>query len=295
MKYLFYLTLVSACLLSDMAWAQKGPAKKVTPSHKPSPKSIPAKPKSYPSGEIYFTIETRFGTMVGKLYNETPKHRDNFVKLIRDGFYDSLLFHRVIKDFMIQGGDPLSKNAPPGSPLGMGGPGYTIPAEFNRKLYHRPGVLAAARDNNPEKASSGSQFYIVHGKTFTAEQLVNMQNSRNIQYKTNLLTQITQSSQATEKINDFKIRGDNDGLNKYFTSLQPIIDSIYEINKLDFTSEQIRTYTTQGGTPFLDMEYTVFGEIVEGFQVIDSITNQKTGAVDRPIEDVRMKIRLLNR
>jgi len=190
----------------------------------------------------YVQITTDFGTMKVKLYNETPLHRDNFVKLVSEGFYDSLLFHRVIKGFMIQGGDPQSKNAPAGQMLGGGDVGYRIPAEFNDSLYHKKGVLAAARDNNPEKASSGCQFYIVQGKVFTTEELT-----------------------AAESRMAIKM-----------------------------TDKQKELYTTVGGAPWLDGAYTVFGELVEGFDVLDSIGNTATGPNDRPANDIRMTLKIID-
>lgn len=190
-------------------------------------------------------IETEYGDIVVKLYNETPQHRDNFVKLVKEGFYDDLLFHRIIKNFMIQGGDPDSKGAPSGKMLGMGGPGYTIPAEFDSSLIHKKGALAAARmpDNmNPKKESSGSQFYIVQGTTFSEENLKRLSMQTGVSY----------------------------------------------------TPEQIEVYKTIGGYPPLDMQYTVFGEVVEGLEVIDKIAAVQTAAGDRPLKDVKMKMKLID-
>ena len=201
-------------------------------------------------------IETSEGDITLKLYNETPLHRDNFIRLVKSKFYDGVLFHRVIDQFMIQGGDPNSKDAMPGKMLGDGDVGYTIPPEFRTpQLYHKRGVLAAARegdDENPEKASSGCQFYIVVGKQFTNEQLDEMEDS-----------QIKKYGHAN--------------------------DSTYKF------SEQARTdYTTIGGTPHLDGNYTVFGEILTGMDVVDRIAQARTNRVDRPIEDIRIhKMRLI--
>ena len=171
------------------------------------------------------------------LYDETPQHRDNFVKLVNDGFYDGLLFHRVINHFMVQGGDPDSKDAKPNQILGNGGPGYTIPAEFIPKYYHKKGALAAARlsdGQNPQKESSGSQFYIVHGRTFSRADLDNIES---------------------------------------------------RMNK-NFTTEQRQTYQTEGGSPHLDGDYTVFGEIIDGFDVLDLIAGTRVGKNDRPLDNV---------
>lgn len=193
---------------------------------------------------VYFVqITTDFGTMKVKLYNETPLHRDNFVKLVSEGFYDSLLFHRVIKGFMIQGGDPQSKNAAAGQMLGSGDVGYRIPAEFNDSLYHKKGVLAAARDNNPEKASSGCQFYIVQGKPMIENEL-------------QMAERRSGKPMSEAKRNDYK---------------------------------------TIGGSVWLDGEYTVFGEVIEGLDVIDKIAAVPCGPMDRPASDVRMKMVLVDK
>ncbi len=194
--------------------------------------------------EQLIKISTLQGDMIILLYNQTPGHRDNMIKLIDDGFYDGQLFHRVIKDFMIQGGDPHSVNADKGQRLGVGGPGYTIPAEFNDQLFHKKGALAAARQGdqaNPEKASSGSQFYIVQGQVYTIDMLKMMEKDR----------------------------------------------------PKAFTPEAIEAYTTIGGTPHLDGGYTVFGEVVEGMEVIDRIAAMPCDSNDRPIDDVVYHISLI--
>lgn len=187
----------------------------------------------------YAVIETEFGDMKVKLYNTTPQHRDNFIKLAEEGFYKDLLFHRVIPEFMIQGGDPDSRTAPPNQQLGMGGPGYQIDAEIGG--LHLKGALAAARTQNPQKRSSGSQFYIVHGQPVTD----------------NMLDQIERQKQIT------------------------------------YSPEQRALYKELGGTPGLDNDYTVFGEVVEGLEVIDKIANVPTGAANRPVQDVKMNVRVL--
>ncbi len=187
-------------------------------------------------------ISTIYGKMKIRLYNETPKHRDNFIKLASEGFYDGLLFHRVINGFMIQGGDPKSKNATPDVMLGGGDVGYKIPAEINDKLIHKKGTLCAARDGNPEKASSGCQFYIVQGKKLTDQELDGLDNNRTVKY----------------------------------------------------TPEQRTAYKTLGGTAFLDNNYTVYGEVIEGMDVIDKIAAVKTKPGDRPVEDVKMTVKVIN-
>lgn len=192
----------------------------------------------------YVQIETDYGNMLVKLYNETPQHRDNFLKLVGKGFYDGLIFHRVINHFMIQGGDPESRDAQPGQMLGNGNLGYTLPAEFVPHLFHKKGVLAAARlgdQENPEKASSSCQFYLVQGQVWDEARL----------------------SMMVERFG------------------------------LKLTPEQIEAYKTIGGTPHLDGSYTVFGEVVEGLEVIDKIAAVPTGMMDRPVEDVKMKMTII--
>jgi len=237
-------------------------------------------------------IETSLGTIVVKLYDETPQHRDNFIKLVKDGTYEGTLFHRVIKDFMIQAGDPESKGAPKGKMLGSGDVGYTIPAEFvYPQLYHKKGVLAAARqgDNvNPEKASSGCQFYIVTGRVFNDSTLTAMEEQKNQNKFTATFNSLAQKHMR--EIYDLRRANDQDGL----MNLQ---DSLFvETQKLmsdepafKFTPEQVQDYTTVGGTPHLDGEYTVFGEVVEGMDVVDKIQQVETNASDRPQEDVVIK------
>ncbi len=191
---------------------------------------------------IKVKITTDSGVIIVKLYDSTPLHRDNFAKLVSEHFYDSLIFHRVISDFMIQGGDPQSKYAQPGVMLGNGGGDMTrIPAEFNPTLFHKKGTLCAARDGNPEKASSACQFYIVQGKKYSDDELNGME------------------MQMGRK----------------------------------FSPEQRLAYKTVGGTPFLDMNYTVFGEVIKGLEVIDKIASVQKGQADRPVGDVRMKMELI--
>ena len=192
----------------------------------------------------YVKITTNMGECIVKLYNETPLHRDNFIRLAKKRYYDGTLFHRVIKDFMIQGGDPDSRNATAEATLGNGGPLYTIPAEFNDNLFHKKGVIAAARDDTPDKVSSGSQFYLVQGKIFTDEQL-NMLESRRLKHT--------------------------------------------------IPAYQREVYKTLGGTPHLDRSYTVYGEIVKGLNMVDSIAAVQTGNANRPKEDVRMTVTVLKK
>lgn len=241
-------------------------------------------------------ISTTYGDIVVRLYDETPEHRDNFLKLAREGYYDSTLFHRVIKDFMIQGGDPDSKGAPAGKHLGMGGPKYTIPAEFvYPKYYHKRGVLSAARQAdqvNPERRSSGSQFYIVWGKKYTEYELKQLASQldgqRGQQVFNNLAAQHRDSIQAMYQ------RGDQKGLMELQNRLAAETDKILkETPGFTFTPEQIKDYSTVGGTPHLDNQYTVFGEVVSGIDVVEKIQKVATGQADRPKEDVVMTMKVL--
>jgi peptidyl-prolyl cis-trans isomerase B (cyclophilin B) len=227
--------LILSLLFSWASFAQKEGAKKE--------KSQTNLENNGSAPERMVLITTNMGEMKVKLYNATPKHRDNFIKLVNDNFYDSLLFHRVIRNFMIQGGDPLSKNAAPKVALGAGDIGYTIPAEFVDTIFHKKGALCAARTENPEKASSGCQFYIVQGQVLTPEQVNMLEMQRGLKL-----------SEAQKNI-----------------------------------------YTTVGGSPWLDGSYTVFGEVVEGLDIIDKIAGVKTAPGDRPEENVYiLKMKMLN-
>ncbi|NNC86528.1 MAG: peptidylprolyl isomerase [Bacteroidia bacterium] len=192
--------------------------------------------------ETKVLVTTDYGNIILKLYNETPKHRDNFIKLANEKFYDGLLFHRVMENFMIQGGDPDSKWAEPGDILGNGGPGYTVPSEFHPNLFHKRGALAAARTNNPEKASSGSQFYIVQGRKFSDLELGGMEARMGITYP-----------EAHKKV-----------------------------------------YQSIGGYPSLDQNYTVFGEVLEGMDVVERIATLEKDRSNRPNKDVAMTVKILD-
>lgn len=235
-------------------------------------------------------LETTMGNITVALYNETPKHRDNFIKLVKEGVYDSTLFHRVIKQFMIQAGDPDSKNAWDTAMLGSGDVGYTIPAEFNPKFFHKKGVLAAARqgdDVNPEKASSGCQFYIVTGRKFTEPQLLGMENKINEQREEALFDSLAR--QHMKEIYKMRKAGDNAGLLELQDTLEAQARELADKEeKFRFTPEQIKAYSTIGGAPHLDGSYTVFGEVTEGMEVVDNIEIAKTNRADRPIENIRI-------
>ena len=241
--------------------------------------------------ETVLKIETSMGDIKVKLYNETPKHRDNFIILSKDGTYNGTLFHRVIKDFMVQAGDPESKNAPKGKMLGSGDVGYTVPAEFvYPKYFHKKGALSAARQGdevNPKKESSGCQFYIVTGKVFNDSTLLNMEQQKNQNKVTEAFNALAQKHM--KEIYKMRKANDQDGLYALQDTL--FIQAEAEAAKqpdFHFTPEQIKAYTTVGGTPHLDGEYTVFGEVVEGMDIVDKIQQVKTDRSDRPEEDVKI-------
>ena len=249
------------------------------------------------SEEIKLMIVTDFGTIKLKLYNETPVHRDNFVKLIKAHYFDSLMFHRVIQNFMIQGGDPDSKNAPPLIELGNGGPGYNLPAEFNSKLFHKKGVLAAARDGdleNPSQASSASQFYIVQGKIYN-DSMLNIQAKRITKLKLfNIFVNRAENKVLLKKYQAFVKTQQEDSMKVLNDIITKQVEAELPGAKLyAFTDEQIKIYTTIGGTPHLDQSYTIFGEVYEGIEVIDSIAKQKVDKNARPFTDIRMKISII--
>ncbi len=234
-------------------------------------------------------ITTTMGDITVRLYDETPLHRDNFVKLASEGYYDNVLFHRVIENFMIQGGDPDSKNAPAGKQLGMGGPDYTIKAEIKPNLFHKRGALFAARmgdEVNPNRESSGSQFYIVWGDVYKASQLKQMEK----QMKQNQVT-ITFNDLVTyhkEEIMEMRRNRDRAGLQDMQERLMKEAQDICKANPVGLSEEQMEAYTTIGGTPHLDGQYTVFGEVTEGLDVVEKIQSVKTQRGDRPCEDIKI-------
>ncbi len=241
----------SGCKSSDKTTADKSIAPEIVAAEQPQqPSPAPIAATTDPSKASKVRIITPFGPMTVLLYDETPRHRDNFLKLVSEKFYDNLLFHRCIKTFMVQGGDPQSRGAAQSQMLGGGGPGYTVPAEFNPTLVHKRGALCAARQGdqvNPKKESSGSQFYIVQGRTMTDMELGQLEMNLGRAHP------------------GFK-----------------------------YSDAQKQLYMTVGGTAQLDMEYTVFGEVIEGLAVIDSINSQKT-VRDRPIQDITMKMEIINK
>lgn len=239
------------------------------------------------------TIKTRYGDMVAILYDETPKHKENFIKLAKEHYYDSTLFHRVIEGFMIQGGDPDSKTAVPGQPLGRGGPGYTIDAEFNPKLIHERGALSAARlgdVQNPTKASSGSQFYIVQGTTMTEAEL------KNDPEKYDMALQQFFKDGANKQIYDSIVglyqSGNLEGYQDYMMKIKPRVEQATGMStSREVSPERLKVYTTVGGAPSLDGGYTVFGKVVKGMEIVDKIAAVEKGpGGERPAEDIRMSV-----
>ena len=228
------------------------------------------------------------GTLILELYNETPLHRDNFIKVAQEGLYDSVLFHRVIEEFMIQSGDPDSKYAQQGDTLGNGGLDYEVDAEFNPNLFHKKGVLAAARDGNPERASSSTQFYIVQGKVFNdslldrAQERINGWLAEHYFKKDGANKSLVDSLQKaidSENMEQYRLYND---------SISSLAKSYKNFETYTISEEQRKVYKTIGGTPHLDQNYTIFGEVIEGFEVVDSIAAVPTGPFDRPLKDVRI-------
>lgn len=236
---------------------------------------------------VIVEFNTSLGPIKVLLYDDTPKHKENFIKNVESGYYDGVLFHRVIKDFMVQTGDPDSKTAGPDVMLGTGGPSYTIPAEIlYPKHYHKYGALAAARtgDNvNPELRSSGSQFYIVTGKKYNEPTLEAMASRQFQQRQRTYWNELCQQNEA--KIQELYNANDQDGLRALEEEFKKKLD---ELKPEPLPAEMIETYTTIGGAPHLDGEYTVFGEVIEGMDVVEKIQDSPTGAADRPVEDIKI-------
>ena len=240
-------------------------------------------------------IETTMGNIKIKLYNQTPLHRDNFIKLVKEEYFNGILFHRVIRDFMIQAGDPKSKNAKPGVVLGNGGPGYTIPPEFDTSLFHKKGALAAAREGdkvNPEKKSAGSQFYIVEGKTYTDDELDQVEiRINNMTKKATFFKFIEEEKEKARKNNetfDYSIAQGEAAIKteELYSGAVPF----------KIPEAQWEVYKTLGGTPHLDQNYTVFGEVVEGLSIVDKISIVEADDDDRPQTDVRIiKMKLVRK
>ena len=240
--------------------------------------------------ETQVLMHTSMGDIQLKLYNETPKHRDNFIQLVKDGTYNGLLFHRVIKDFMIQGGDVTSKDAPMNKSLGAGDLGYTVPAEFNYpKYFHKKGALCAARTGdevNPERASSASQFYIVTGKKYSEAELNQMEKQLENRLKQSIFARL--QAENKPKIMEYYRSGNKEELailrDTFIGKTELEAEKRKDETKLPKELREI--YKTEGGVPFLDNQYTVYGEVVKGIEVVEAIQNVKTNKQDRPTENV---------
>lgn len=240
---------------------------------------------------VIVKISTPKGDIRVRLYDETPQHRDNFVKLVNEGFYNGTLFHRVIKGFMIQGGDPDSIGAPAGKMLGTGGPGYNVPAEIvYPQLFHKRGALCAARQSdevNPERESSGSQFYLVYGKVYTPQELKQMEKQMSMQQEQAIFNKLVQQNRS--QILELRKARNQAGLQELQdTLIAETKKQMKEFPASKFTPEQQEAYTTIGGTPFLDNQYTVFGEVESGMEVVAEIQQCATLSADRPKEDISM-------
>lgn len=231
-------------------------------------------------------IETRHGDMYALLFDDTPRHKNNFIKLAEDGRFDSTQFHRIIEEFMIQGGDVFGKENLPREQW------HTVPAEINPKYFHGKGMIAAARmgnNVNPEKASSGSQFYIVQGKVYTKPELLT--DMRLLNEKFNQYIGLESNKSLREEYIRLYQTRELDAINEMMLLNKKTLEDFYNVNlEKKITQQQIETYTTLGGTPSLDNEYTVFGEIIKGISVIDTIAKEKKGAQDKPLEPVYMKV-----
>lgn len=240
--------------------------------------------------ETQVRMQTNLGTITLKLYNETPLHRDNFIKLVKEGQYEGLLFHRVINEFMIQGGDVTSKNAPLNKQLGAGDLGYTVPAEFvYPRYFHKRGALCAARtgdDSNPEKASSASQFYIVTGKVYSEGEIKQLEKQKESRLKQAIFNRLQNENKTT--IMQYYKSGDKDSLAIMRDTLigKTEIETEKRKEETKLTAQQREAYTTVGGVPFLDNEYTVYGEVTEGIEIVDKIQKVKTNSSDRPLENI---------
>ncbi|MDE6152485.1 MAG: peptidylprolyl isomerase [Prevotella sp.] len=240
-------------------------------------------------------ISTTIGDITVRLYDETPLHRDNFVKLAKEGYYDGTIFHRVIKNFMIQGGDPDSRNPAPGVHYGTGGPDYTIEAEIKPGIYHKRGALAAARQGdevNPERRSSGSQFYIVWGDVYKEGQLAQLSKQLEMQAQQGIFNRLVAEHRA--EILQMRKNRDQAGLMDLQERLAAETEKMAREQGVGGLADaQKQIYTTVGGTPHLDGQYTVFGEVTEGMDIVEKIQQTATHPGDRPVEDIVMKVTVL--
>lgn len=253
-----------------------------------------AEPKA--DEDYVISLETRHGTMTIILFDETPLHKRNFINLVRKGFYEDLLFHRVIKDFVVQGGDPESRGANEEKRLGKGDPGYTVPAEIRPNLRHEKGALSAARlgdKENPRKASNGSQFYIVQGKTHTKAELNKLRTDyEKVQIYFSQFMKSPKYAELRDIYNKLYEQDKKEEMQEIINRVVPLMEEEFKVQlSKPYTQEELDYYTSRPTSPSLDGEYTVFGKVVQGLEVIDKIANEET-KFDRPVDDVKMNMAL---
>lgn len=289
MKY-FIATLLVVGALLGLSACSTTTAKADTTPETDNQTITPMDNYTIQPGDVKVLLHTTLGDITILLYGDTPRHTENFVKLVKSGHYDGLLFHRVINDFMVQGGDPDSKDAPKGKMLGGGDMGYEIEAEIDfPKHYHHRGAIAAARQGdavNPERKSSGSQFYIVTGRKFSAGQLDAMEQKAVMQHKQDVFNQL--SAEYRDSIMSMRRNRDHAGLDALRDKLAEETERLTANDSTYFTPEQRETYMREGGTPHLDGTYTVYGRVLEGMDVVDKIQQVETDGNDRPVDDVRI-------
>lgn len=281
------LLLGAACAVAAIAAATAAPGCKSPEKSKP----VESNEFKLSEGEALVELHTTEGDIMVRLFADTPAHRDNFLRLAREGYYNGVLFHRVIRDFMVQTGDPDSKGAPRGKMLGSGGPDYTLPAEIVFPAhFHRRGALAAARQGdqqNPERRSSGSQFYIVTGQVVNDSTLAQMEQRMAMSQKQQIFN--TLAAQQRDTIMTLRRNRDQVELQALQDELIQRTESIAAAHPATMTPEQRQAYATEGGAPHLDGQYTVFGEVVKGMDIVDRIQQAQTDDNDRPLDDIAIK------
>ena len=291
-KQMRSISLVKLCIMAVMAYSSLSCTS--ADSSMSQAEAIPLFPTENRIEEVV-VISTSYGDMIVRLYDATPEHKSNFLKLTKEGFYDSTTFHRVIEGFMIQGGDPNSKDDDLRND-GQGGPGYTLPAEIVRGYIHKKGALAAARmgnETNPNMRSNGSQFYIVDGRERTERDLDQLMAQANNNIEQSLITAYVsapENAEVKEQIEQAMLGGNPGIVSDIINEIKPLATKDFE--PIVYTPEQREVYMTQGGVPYLDGSYTVFGEVIQGLAVVDSIAQAKKSYADRPVEDIPMMVRV---
>ena len=286
------ISLVKLCIMAVVAYSSLSCT--TADSSMSQAEAIPLFPTENRTEEVV-VISTSYGDMIVRLYDATPEHKSNFLKLAKEGFYDSTTFHRVIKGFMIQGGDPNSKDDDLRND-GQGGPGYTLPAEIVRGYIHKKGALAAARmgnETNPNMRSNGSQFYIVDGRERTERDLDQLMAQANNNIEQSLITAYVsapENAEVKEQIEQAMLGGNQGIVSDIINEIKPLATKDFE--PIVYTPEQREVYMTRGGVPYLDGSYTVFGEVIQGLAVVDSIAQAKKSYADRPVENIPMMVRV---